>query len=68
MFQFATENGCKTIVTKDIRYQYKIGTAKRLSFNDIKEANFMYNCNGKDTIVSRLIVFCLFFSNKQIII
>ena len=48
-FQFATENGCKTIVTKDPRYQYKIGTATGLSFNDIKLANLLYNCSGKDT-------------------
>ncbi|CAD5124318.1 DgyrCDS12605 [Dimorphilus gyrociliatus] len=40
-------NGKPTIITKDKSKQYLIGTAKGLSFRDIKVLNLMYKCGAK---------------------
>ena len=45
--QFFSKNAKPTIVTKDPAWQVKIGTAKQMSFLDIKLANLMYSCAGK---------------------
>lgn len=37
-----------TVRTKDPQYQSVIGNAPGLSFRDIKLANRMYSCNGKE--------------------
>ena len=37
-----------TVRTKDPQYQSVIGNALGLSFRDIKLANRMYSCNGKE--------------------
>jgi len=41
-----SQNGQRTIITKDKTYQRKIGKSLGLAFSDVKTMNLMYNCGA----------------------
>ena len=52
LFQFFTKNGEPTLVTKDPAFQDVIGHQSSLSFNDVKAANIVYQCGGKQELLT----------------